>query len=113
LEKAIDKGILKSKALKAAYEEGDEVAVEAIDRACHYLAIGIGNLINTFSPEVVILGGGVIEAMGNVFLPKILKEVDLYSMPSIRDTVEIKNAALGDDSILYGALAMIDDMLKI
>lgn len=113
LEKAIDKGILKSKALKAAYEEGDEVAVEAIDRACHYLAIGIGNLINTFSPEVVILGGGVIEAMGNVFLPKILKEVDLYSMPSIRDTVEIKNVALGDDSILYGALAMIDDMLKI
>jgi hypothetical protein len=32
--------------------------------------------------------------------------------PSIRDTVTIKAAALGDDSILYGALAMIDDMLK-
>lgn len=112
MEKAVAKGVFKSKALKAAYEEGDEVAIEAIDRACHYLAIGIGNLINTFSPEMVVLGGGVMEAMNEVFMEKILKEVDRYCMPSIRDTVAIKAAALGDDSILYGALAMIDDMLK-
>lgn len=112
MEKAVVKGVFKSKALKAAYEEGDEVAIEAIDRACHYLAIGIGNLINTFSPEMVVLGGGVMEAMNEVFMEKIMKEVDRYCMPSIRDTVAIKAAALGDDSILYGALAMIDDMLK-
>lgn len=112
LDKAAKKGILKSKALKTAYDEGDEVVIEAVDRACHYLAIGVGNLINTFSPEVVILGGGVIESMGDVFLSKVLKEVDRYCMPSIRDTVTIANAALGDDSILYGSLAMIDDMLK-
>ncbi|MBR3057794.1 MAG: ROK family protein [Clostridiales bacterium] len=112
LEKAIKKGVLKSKDLKAAYDANDAVAIEAVDRACLYLAIGIGNLINTFSPEMVVLGGGVIESMGDVFLEKVLKDVDLYCMPSIRDTVTIKNAALGDDSILYGALAMIDDMLK-
>lgn len=112
MAKAVAKGVFKSKALKAAYEEGDEVTIEAIDRACHYLAIGIGNLINTFSPEMVVLGGGVMEAMNEVFMEKILKEVDRYCMPSIRDTVAIKAAALGDDSILYGSLAMIDDMLK-
>ena len=97
MAKAVEKGIFKSKALKSAYEEGDEVAIEAVDRACHYLAIGIGSLINTFSPQMVVLGGGVIEAMGNVFLEKILREVDRYCMPSIRDTVSIKAAALGDD----------------
>ncbi len=112
MEKAVAKGVFKSKALKAAYDEGDEVTIEAIDRACHYLAIGIGNLINTFSPEMVVLGGGVMEAMNEVFMEKILKEVDRYCMPSIRDTVSIKAAALGDDSILFGSLAMIDDMLK-
>ena len=112
MAKAVSKGVFKSKALKASYDEGDEVTIEAIDRACHYLAIGCGNLINTFSPEMIVLGGGVMEAMGSVFLEKVLKEVDRYCMPSIRDTVTIKAAALGDDSILYGALAMIDDMLK-
>ena len=64
-------------------------------------------MINTFSPDLVLYGGGIIEAMGDLFLEKILAEVDRYCMPQIRSTVEIKNAALGDDSILYGDLAMI------
>ena len=38
---------------------------------------------------------------------KILAEVDRYCMPQIRSTVDLKIASLGDDSILYGDLAMI------
>ena len=86
--------------------------MEAVDRACHYLAIASGNLVNTFSPEIVIYGGGVIEAVGDIFLEKILAEVDKYCMPSIRSTVQFRKAALGDDSILYGALSMIEEGLK-
>ena len=104
--------VFKSKSLKKALEANDPVAVEAVDRACHYLAIGTGNLINTFSPDIVVYGGGVIEAVGDIFLEKILAEVDRYCMPSIRSTVDLKIAALGDDSNLYGALAMIPDAKK-
>ena len=100
-------GVFKSKALKNALAEGDDVAREAVNRACHYLAVASGNLVNTFSPDVVVYGGGVIEAVGDIFIEKILAEVDRYCMPSIRETVEFKKAALGDDSILYGALSMI------
>ena len=100
-------GVIRSKKLKKAVEAGDKVAIEAVDRACHYLAIATGNMINTLSPDLVLYGGGVIEAMGETFLEKILAEVDRYCMPSIRPTVEIKIADLGDDSILYGDLAMI------
>ena len=109
MKDALSAGTFRSKALKRALAAGDEVAIEAVDRACHYLSIATGNLVNTFSPEVVIYGGGVIEACGDIFLPKILREVDRYCMPSIRETVEFKNAALGDDPILYGALSMILD----
>lgn len=104
---AITGSAFKSKALKKALAADDKVAVEAVDRACHYLAVATGNLVNTFSPEIVVYGGGVIEACGDYFLEKILSEVDRYCMPSIRKTVEFKNAGLGDDSILYGALSMI------
>lgn len=104
--------VFKSKSLKKALEANDPVAVEAVDRACHYLAIGTGNLINTFSPDIVVYGGGVIEAVGDIFLEKILAEVDRYCMPSIRETVDLKIAALGDDSNLYGALAMIPEAKK-
>ena len=103
----IENGVFKSKMLKKSLAAEDAVAVEAVDRACHYLAVATGNMINTISPDIVVYGGGVIEAVGDIFLEKILKEVDRYCMPSIRNTVELKAAALGDDSILYGALSMI------
>lgn len=106
---AITGSAFKSKVLKNALKAKDQVAMEAVDRACHYLAIASGNLVNTFSPELVVYGGGVIEAVGDIFLEKILAEVDRYCMPSIRSTVEFKTAALGDDSILYGGLSMILD----
>ena len=103
----VKEGVFRSKKLKKALEAGDKVAMEAVDRACHWLAVATGNLINTLSPDLVIYGGGVIEAMGDLFLEKILAEVDRYCWPQIRSTVDIKVAELGDDSILYGDLAMI------
>ncbi len=108
MAESVSEGVFKSKALKAALKAKDEVATEAVDRACHYLAVASGNLVNIFSPEVVIYGGGVIEAVGDIFLSRIVSEVDRYCMPSIRDTVLFKKAELGDDSILYGALSMIE-----
>ncbi len=107
MAEAVQEGVFRSKKMKKALEAGDTVALEAVDRACHWLAVATGNMINTFSPDLVLYGGGIIEAMGDLFLEKILAEVDRYCMPQIRSTVEIKNATLGDDSILYGDLAMI------
>ena len=107
MAEAVQEGVFRSKKLKKALEAGDKVAEEAVDRACHWLAVATGNLINTFSPDLILYGGGVIEAVGDLFLKKILAEVDRYCMPLIRSTVDIKNASLGDDSILYGDLAMI------
>ncbi|MBR1456026.1 MAG: ROK family protein [Oscillospiraceae bacterium] len=107
LADAVQDGVFRSKKLKKALAAGDAVATEAVDRACHYLAVATGNMINTLSPDLVLYGGGVIEAMGELFLEKILAEVDRYCMPQIRSTVELKIAELGDDSILYGDLALI------
>lgn len=112
MESAITEGIFKSKSMKSAYEAGDAVMIEAIDRACHYLAVASGTLINIFSPEMIVYGGGVMEALGDVFLEKIEAQIDAYCMPSIRDSVKLAKAELGDDSILYGALALIEDNEK-
>ena len=112
MAEAVTEGVFKSKKLKKALAAKDKVAMEAVDRACHYLAIATGNMINTFSPDLVIYGGGVIEAVGDLFLEKILDEVDRYCMPEIRSTVDIKIAGLGDDSVIYGDLAMIEEAGK-
>lgn len=107
MEAAVSEGVFKSKAMKAAFNAGDEIMIEAIDRSCLYLAVAAGNLVNVFSPEMVVFGGGVMEALGEVFLQKILAKVNAYCLPSVRDSVRFEVAALGDDSILYGALALV------
>ena len=107
MAEAVQDGVFRSKKLKKALEAGDKVAMEAVDRSCHWLAVAAGNMINIFSPDLILFGGGVIEAVGDLFLKKILDEVDRYCMPTIRSTVDIRIADLGDDSILYGDLAMI------
>lgn len=107
MEGKLVNGVFKSKQLKKALEAGDPVAMEAVDRACHYLAVATGSMINIISPDMVVFGGGVMEACGDIFMDKILGAVDRYCMTSIRPTVELKQAALGDDSVLYGALALI------
>ena len=105
----IENGVFRSKYLKKAIKMKDTVTLEAVDRACHYIAIATGSLINIFSPDIVVYGGGIMEACGEHFLEKIVAEVDRFCMPSIRPTVELKCASLGDDSVIYGALALIAD----
>ena len=112
LSDKIENGVFRSKSLKKALKMKDAVAVEAVDRACHYIAVATGSLINIFSPDLIVFGGGIMEACGELFLEKIVSEVDRYCMPSIRPTVELKCASLGDDSVIYGALALIKEAQK-
>jgi len=111
MDTAITDGVFKSKVMKAAYEADDDVMLEAIDRSCHYLAVASGSLVNIFSPEMIVFGGGVMEALGDAFLEKIVDQVDAYCMPSIRTSVRFAKSELNDDSILFGALALIHENL--
>ena len=42
--------------------QGDSLAQEAVVREGYYLGIGLANLITTFIPDVIVLGGGVMES---------------------------------------------------
>jgi glucokinase len=58
------------------------------------------------APDVVVFGGGLIEAMEDTMLPKIEKLARARILPSMRDIFEIKAAKLGDDAGVLGAAAL-------
>lgn len=99
--------VLKSSSIASAYEAKDEVVTEAINRAIESLGIAMGSLINLFHPQVIILGGGVMESMGQMLKPKILEEAKLNTMPGLLDSVEFHFSELGDDAGVYGAYQLI------
>ena len=57
-------GRLKSGDLAEAVAAQDPVALQEVHRAAHYLGLGLGSLVNVLGPEIVIIGGGVTEALG-------------------------------------------------
>lgn len=98
------KGVLKSEQLQKGYEEKDEITLEVLEKVSKYMGAGTASLINVLNPEMVIFGGGVIEAMGKILMPKILSYAKENAMVKIMESCEFKIAELGDDAGIYGAL---------
>lgn len=82
---------------------------EVWDEAARYLAYGVHNTIVHWSPDRVVVGGSVM--LNAISLSKVTlyaKEI-MHIFPELP---EIKKAALGDVSGLYGALALLAQIKK-
>jgi len=102
---------IRSGVLARAVAAGDIQVEDVIRRAAYYVGVGVGNLINTLSPEAVVLGGGLVEAMETLYLEEVTRAVNSHAMPFIRKDVRIVAAKLGDDAVAMGAARLIHDKL--
>jgi glucokinase len=91
-----------AEAVAAAARAGDPIAVQAVGRAADYLAMGIANLIAILNPEMVVLGGGCMQA-GDLMLERIRRQALLWTQPIAARHVRIETTALGEDAGLLGA----------
>ncbi len=98
--------------ISAAADTGDPLAVEALERAGHYLGIGIANYLHIFNPSIVILGGGVSSSGAHFFLPMRQSLKDSIFAPGYLEALTVTTAALGDDVGLLGALALAHSYLS-
>jgi glucokinase len=81
---------------------GDAVAAEVIDRAIHYMALGLANAVHTFNPDRIVIGGGVSRA-GALLFPALREKTEALVMKPYRGTFDIVPAGLKDDVGLIGA----------
>jgi glucokinase len=88
--------------------EGDKVALSVLEEAGTWLGVGLAGFVNVFNPEVVAVGGGVMEA-GELILEAARREVHLRARPPSRDLAEVKVATLGAKSGVLGAAALARD----
>lgn len=86
-----------------AMRKEDIGGIVAVDRYTRYLAEGVTNIINTFQPDVFLIGGGLSNEKDYLLKPlKALVARNVYTRNSVRNT-EIKIASLGGDAGLIGA----------
>ncbi|MFZ4496887.1 MAG: ROK family protein [Candidatus Nanopelagicales bacterium] len=84
-----------------AADSGDPVALETLRRVGEWLYLGIGNLVNIFNPEVVVLGGHLNHLIGNV--PGMTFDQVGSSLRAPREQVRVVAPELHGDSTLIGA----------
>ena len=90
--------------------DGDEAAVAVLELIGRRLGVGIASFVNTFNPQVVVIGGGVMAA-GNLLLDPARAEVAARALPPSRDMVRIVTAAYGVEAGMIGAAAIAFDGL--
>ena len=99
---------IRSGKLRRAVEAGDKLATAVLDEPCFYTGLAIANLCNLLNPEVVALGGGLIEQLHTVMMPKIRDAALGRIMPGARQ-VRIMATTLGDAAGITGAAILAHD----
>jgi glucokinase len=99
-------GRLKSGELAEAVLQGDAVAAKEVGRAAYFLGLGLGSLMNVFGPEVVVIGGGVTEALGEAWVERVRTTAREICLVDPTNKIRILPAALGDDAGMLGAALM-------
>ncbi len=96
-------GRLKSGDLAEAVASKDAVALKAVQRAAHFLGLGLGGLVNVIGPEVVIVGGGVVNALGDPWIDLVRTSARTQILTDPEGQIKIVRASLGDDAGILGA----------
>jgi len=99
-------GLFKSSVLRKALKAGDKVVTRIVRRASEVLGYGCLTIRHLLDPEVIILGGGVIEACGRWVLPVVREIVGADALPGARPGCYIAESELGDDAVVLGAVAL-------
>ena len=84
-----------------------------MQEAAKHTGIAVANLVNILSPQTVVLGGGVMDALEDDLMPTILETARDYAMPGTLKDVEIIASKLGDDAGITGAAVLVRQRLKL
>ena len=97
---------LSRKIITANYFAGEAGAVEVMERHLDYMAIGITSLINIFSPQKLIIGGGIPDA-GNFYEQEISRRVARRAMPDTFSSSMIVRSEMGSEACLLGCASRV------
>jgi glucokinase len=93
----------KSSHLRDAYKNNCPATHAAMEQASEALAWGLASVAATLDPEVFVLGGGVVEALGKEMRKQVYDHFSTYSLLYHKKKPDIRLAALGDDAVAIGA----------
>ena len=102
-ENGADLKAISSKFFSQGLKEGNPHIVAIIDRAADLLGTHLGGCLNLLNPELVLLGGGLVEKLGDYYIQRVEKAMRASAWEFVADDAVVKAAILGDEAGILGA----------
>ncbi|MEO8497355.1 MAG: ROK family protein [Planctomycetota bacterium] len=96
---------IRSSTLAEAIAAGDKVVEQIVRRAARILGTTVGSCVHLLCPDIIVLGGGLVEAMPELYVEAVAAAARKAVMPSFVDTFKVVAAKLGDDAGVLGCAA--------
>jgi glucokinase len=103
---------LRSGDLRKAIRKGDKLVEKIVEDAAEYTGIAVANLVNILNPQTVVLGGGVIDALGDEMMAIIVETAEDYILSGTNKGVEIIASKAGDDAGIIGGAVLARRAVK-
>jgi glucokinase len=104
---------LTSGVLAKAWRKGDPLVSEVLSKAQWYLGLLTASIVNLIDPEMVVFGGGVVEALDEEFLAPIRVTARQYFIQQAgAEQVRIVAAQLGDEAGVLGASVLARQKIR-
>jgi len=91
--------------LAASVEAGDKAVERILRDAARLIGRTCAGVVNLLAPDRLVLGGGLVEALPDLFCEEVDRSVKARVMPAFRDSCAVVVAKLGDDATAVGAAA--------
>lgn len=104
---------IRSGMLAKAIEAGESMVEGVVRKAAYYTGVAAATLVNVLSPEAVVLGGGLVEAMESIYMDEVKRALKEHTMPFLLKGVRVVAAKLGDDAAVMGAGRLIAERLAL
>ncbi|OGS41435.1 MAG: hypothetical protein A2506_09620 [Elusimicrobia bacterium RIFOXYD12_FULL_66_9] len=99
--------VIKSKVLARALKRRDPLVTSVVRDASERLGQACVSLRHAFDPEVIVFGGGLIEACGEYILPVVAKRLAHDPLFKKVGPCRVLRSRLGDDAVVLGAVALV------
>jgi glucokinase len=103
---------IRSGAISRAIRAGDTALEELIRSRSRWLGVALANAVNILNPEMVLLGGGMMEAMGKIILPEVRREMEAYALKPLVKVVKVVPSKLKDNAVILGAAKIAHEVFK-
>ena len=107
-----DISAIRSGVLAASIAAGDEAVERIVRKAAAQIGMAVASVVNLMAPDTVVLGGGLVEAMPELFIEEVARAAQQRVMAAFCDTFEVVEATLGDDSAVKGAAAWAEACIE-